>query len=181
MILSFSPGQHKRLRALYFAAGSAEGKLRFAQSCLTLARRGYALDDFLQGEGPDGLYQEMLDEALAAHLGHRAGYIYLAVHPIYTTGLYKVGATRKTPEERMRSLTTAGIPGQFTLVKAWPVPDAFAAEASCARTLAQRRIQREFYEGTYPALTTAMQGVVDAEWRLVRSLSQAIEMPLTSS
>ena len=80
----------------------------------------------------------------------------------------------------MRSLTTAGIPGQFTLVKAWPVPDAFAAEARCARTLAQRWIQREFYEGTFPELTAAIQGVVEAEWRLVRSLSQAIETPLPS-
>jgi hypothetical protein len=180
MISSLSAGQHKRLRAQYFSAASAEGMPRFAQSCLTLARRGYALADFLEGEGPEGVYQEMLDEALAAHMASRAGHLYLAVHPIYAARLYKVGATRKTPEERMRSLTTAGIPGQFTLVKAWAVPDAFAAETCCKRTLAQRRIRGELYEGTYPELTAAMQGVVDAEWRLVCSLSQAIEMPLTS-
>jgi hypothetical protein len=176
----FTPSQQKRLRLQYFSATSREGQLRFAQTCLTLVRRGYRLLDFFEQERLADEYQEMLDEAMAAYISSKSGHLYLAVNPIYTSGLYKVGATRKTPEDRMRSLTTAGIPGKFTLVKSWAVPDAFAAEAHCARTLAQRQIQREFYEGPYPELTAAIDGVVAEEWRLARTLSQAIELPLTS-
>lgn len=170
----------KRLQSLYFSATTAAGQVKFATACLALGRQGYPLADFFEQEGLGDVYQEMLDESMAAHLKRRAGHIYLAVHPIYIQGLYKIGATRKTPEERRRSLTTAGIPGQFTLVKSWPVPDAFAAEAHCARTLSQRRVQREFYEGTFPELTAAIDGVVELEWRLAQLLSPAIKSPLHS-
>jgi hypothetical protein len=176
----FKPSQQKRLRLQYFAATGREGQLRFAETCLTFARRGYQLQDFFEQEGLVDEYQEMLDEAMLAYVASKSGYLYLAVNPIYASGLYKVGATRKTPADRMRSLTTAGIPGQFTLVKSWQVPDAFAAEAHCALTLAQRRIQREFYEGTFPELTSAIDGVVAEEWSLFHKVSQAIELPLTS-
>lgn len=176
----FSPRQLKRLQSLYFSATTTAGQVKFATACLQLGRKGYPLGDFFEQEGLGDVYQEMLDESMAAHLKRRAGHIYLAVHPIYIQGLYKIGATRKTPEERRRSLTTAGIPGQFTMVKSWPVPDAFAAEAHCARTLSQRRIQREFYEGTFPELTTAIDEVVEREWRLAQMLSPAIKSPLNS-
>lgn len=171
--------QQKRLRALYFNAIGEVGQFRFAVACLKLARAGYVLADFFEQEGLLDIYQETLDLAMVTHQERRAGYLYLAVNPIYSQGLYKLGATRKTPEERRRSLTTSGIPGQFTFVKSWPVPDAFAAEAHCARTLSQRRIQREFYEGTYPELTAAIDGVVDLEWRLAQLLSPAIKSPLS--
>jgi hypothetical protein len=180
LTLDLSPRQRKQLQKLYFAAVSAEGQLRFAEKCLELSRRGFSVQSFFHDEGLADCYQELLDESLANYIKGKAGHLYLAVHPIYSEGLYKVGATRKTPEQRMQSLTTAGIPGQFTLVKSWAVPEPFAAEAHCARTLSQRRVQREFYEGTFPELTAAIDGVVDEEWRMVRQLSPAIEMPLTS-
>lgn len=174
---SLTLSQQKRLRSLYFAAVSREGKLCFAQTCLKFARKGYCLSDFFERECLDGLYQEMLDEALAAHFEQNSGHVYLAVNPIYPKGLYKVGATRKTPEDRRRSLSTAGIPGQFILVKTWPVPSAFAAETHCKQALLLRRVQREFYEGTFLELTTAMDEVVTEEWRLARALSQTFELP----
>jgi hypothetical protein len=180
LTLDLSPRQRKQLQKLYFGSESPQAKLRFAEKCMELSRRGFSVQAFFREEGLDDCYQELLDEALALYLATKSGHLYLAVHPIYTAGLYKVGATRKTPEERMQSLTTAGIPGHFTLVKSWPVLEPFAAEAHCARTLAQRRVQREFYEGTFPELTAAIDGVVDEEWRLARTLSPAIEMPLTS-
>lgn len=171
--------QQKRLQSLYFAATDESGLFHFAVTCLKFARAGYLLADFFEQEGLLDVYQETLDLAMSAHHARRAGYLYLAVNPIYSQGLYKVGATRKTPEERRRSLTTSGIPGQFTFVKSWFVPDAFAAEAHCAKTLTQRRIQREFYEGTYPELTAAIDGVVDLEWRLAQLLSPAIKSPIS--
>jgi hypothetical protein len=180
MVPDFKPSQQTRLRSQYFSAVTLEGKLRFAQTCLTLARRGYRISDFFEKEGLKEVYQEMLDEALAAHFERKSGHLYLASHPIYARGLYKIGATRKTPEDRMRSLATAGIPGHFILVKSWAVPDVFAAEAHCARTLSQRRAQREFYAGTFLELTTAMDGVATEEWRTARALSPAFEVPLTS-
>jgi hypothetical protein len=180
LALDLSPRQRKHLQKLYFAAVSDEGQLRFAEKCLELSRRGFSVQTFFYDEGLVECYQELLDESLSNYINRKAGHIYLAVHPIYSAGLYKIGATRKTPDERIQSLTTAGIPGQFTLVKSWPVPEPFAAEAHCARTLSQRRVQREFYEGTFPELTAAIDGVVAEEWRLVCQLSQAVAMPLTS-
>jgi hypothetical protein len=174
---NFTLGQQKKLRFQYFSAGNREGKLRFAQTCLHLTRRGYCLGDFFEREGLDGVYQELLDEALELHNQHKSGHLYLAVNPIYATSLYKIGATRKAPEERMRTLKTAGIPSQFTLVKAWPVPDVFAAEAHCRRALAERWVQREFYEGAYSELIEVLQRIVEDERDLVRKLSRAIELP----
>jgi len=180
MVPLLTPSQQARLRRRYFESESPEGALRFAQTCIALTRRGHSVGGFFDLEGLGELYQETLDEAMAAHLERRSGFVYLAAHPIYPQGLYKIGETRKTPDERMRSLTTSGIPGRFVLVKAWRVPDSFAAEASCVRTLSQRRIEREFYEGTFADLTKAIDGVVQREWDLFRTVSPAIELPFTS-
>lgn len=180
LTLDLSPRQRKQLQKLYFAAVNPASQLAFAEKCLALSRRGFSVQSFFQEEGLADCYQELLDESLANYIERKCGHLYLAVHPIYSVGLYKVGVTRKSPEQRMKSLPTAGIPGQFTLVKSWPVPEPFAAETHCARTLSQRHVQGELYEGTFPELTAAIDGVVDEEWRLVCQLSPAIEMPITS-
>lgn len=153
----------------------------FAEKCLELSRRGFSVQSFFQDEGLADCYQELLNEALACYIERKAGHVYLSVHPIYPAGLYKIGATRKTPEERMQSLPTSGLPGQFVLVKSWAVPEPFAAETHCKRTLAQRHVQGELYEGTFLELTAVMDGVVDEEWRLVRQLGPAVGIPLTSN
>lgn len=178
--LNLSLRQRKHLQKLYFSATSVEGHLHFAEKCLELSRRGFSVAEFFRDEGLADCYQDQLDESLARYIEQKSGHVYLAVHPIYPTGLYKIGATRKTPEQRMQSLPTSGLPGHFVLVKSWAVPEPFAAETHCKRTLAQRRVQGELYEGTYSELIAAIDGVVGAEWHLARSLSPAVEMPLTS-
>lgn len=169
--------QKSRLRRAYFGACDPEGNARFADVCLKLSRQGYRIHDFFASEDVCDLYSETLDEAMQTRLKTKAGHLYLAANAIYSPGLYKIGLTRQAPADRMRSLRTAGIPSPFTLVKAWAVPDVFAAEASAHRLLRDRRVEGEFYEGTHSLLARLLEDVVEREWGVAHDVCPNLKLP----
>lgn len=128
------------------------------------------MDDFLVVEGLEDLYRDHLESALEGFGTKRRGFLYLAANAAFSPGLYKIGMTRKTPESRRKSLTTAGVPVDFILVKTWEVPDVFGAESQCRRVLGERRVAREFYKGTYTELTTLLDELVENEHDVARRL-----------
>ncbi|RYH65636.1 MAG: GIY-YIG nuclease family protein [Alcaligenaceae bacterium] len=120
------------------------------------------------------------------------GYLYMARNPFYFNGLYKLGYTTQTPQERLHWLNTEHreVPdvGEFNLVHAVRVPAAYDAERALFDLLAaDRPVQkREFFlhsetllkralDATH-AFTLGNAGALD-EFVLWRERSRAVEPP----
>ena len=68
-----------------------------------------------------------------------AGYVYAAKNPFFGS-LVKIGATTKTPYERLKALSGAGVPEPFTLLASVATSEPFTLEKRAHRHFDSMRI-----------------------------------------
>lgn len=84
--------------------------------------------------------------------GRNPGYIYVMRSAAHPRDLFKIGLTRRSPEQRAAELTRdTSAPDQFLVVQDWAVSDCVLAEERIHRALEGYRInpRREFFSAPY--------------------------------
>ncbi|MBU0654638.1 MAG: GIY-YIG nuclease family protein [Gammaproteobacteria bacterium] len=76
-----------------------------------------------------------------------SGYLYILSNPSFP-GLLKIGHTTETPEQRLRQLSTTGVPSPFVLEACFLVTNSLALEQAVHGLLVQHRFSqnREFFK-----------------------------------
>lgn len=158
-------------RRLYrcFETGDAAG---FVDACLDLLRHNRPLASFFSGA--EEVFADMVDVGLQHHIAHQSGFIYLATNPVYGVNVYKIGKTRKAPNERMLTLETSGVLGQFILAGAWPSRDLDRSERRCHHVLSTCRLEGEFFRGDYRELIPVLEGVLQEEAEAMATLQKMV-------
>ncbi|WP_187627572.1 GIY-YIG nuclease family protein [Paraburkholderia sp. UCT31] len=165
--------QHK-LQTLYLA-NTDYASAAFVDFSLELLRRGIDLAGvFFEAEEA---YASTVVDGLSGHFARQRGFIYLATNPVYRGTVYKVGLTRQRPDERMRSLATAGVLGHFMLVKDWPSRDVQRSEIRAHQALAAYNVQGEFFEAHYTVAIAAIDDVLLEERGAFDELYRLCGMP----
>lgn len=117
---------------------NANDSVRFAERTLTLARRGVRIP----------LAEELLFDFAAESLQDwarsRGGHVYAVVNPLFPN-VVKIGQTGQTPEARVKTLSAAGLPLEYTLIGSAWFPDRHWAEAEMHRRFAHRHVCKEFF------------------------------------
>lgn len=93
-------------------------------------------------------------------------YLYVMVNPAHKTGLFKVGYTTRTPEERARELSSnTANPAHYLVVESWQVKDGKMAEKEVHRKLDKYRLagNREFFQVGYEILRGIIIGSIRRE------------------
>ncbi|WP_181376214.1 GIY-YIG nuclease family protein [Novimethylophilus kurashikiensis] len=125
-----------------------------AAKAVQLARKGKSMP---MEDGPVGdLLRDALVEGLADWVKAKTGYVYLASNP-GTTNLYKIGQTRSSLEQRMRSLNGAGVLVPWQAVMAWQVYDAPGLEARIHAACADLRIKGELFQAPWRELVSRIE------------------------
>ena len=78
-------------------------------------------------------------------------------------GMYKVGKTTSSPEQRMNQLYTTGVPTPFHLEVSIAVIEALHSERSAHKALADYRVsgRREFFKGDMAEIVAAILSAID--------------------
>jgi hypothetical protein len=87
-------------------------------------------------------------------------YLYVLVNPAHKQGLFKVGYTTRTPEERARELSShTGNPTNYLVVESWRVKDGKETERIVHHRLEKYRLSgnREFFLVDY----TTLRAIID--------------------
>lgn len=145
-----------------------------AKKAVAYCRKGVELPlDF----GPVG---DMLREAIEAGIGlwyeQSRGHIYLAQNAGWPD-VYKIGCTRKSVEQRMRSLNGEGLLTPWQVLGVWDVYDAHGLEAQVHRRISKKRLRGELFKGPVAELQEAIEQVL-AEDRA--RMNQGLECVLGS-
>lgn len=95
------------------------------------------------------------------------GYIYIAHSPALKEDIFKVGMTRRKPEDRVEEFSQGtGVPARFLVQRKWKVSDCVACESQIHRALSSYRIYagREFFQLSYDNLFRIVnETVIDYE------------------
>lgn len=97
----------------------------------------------------------------------KAGYIYMSSSPALKEDIFKVGMTRRKPEDRMEELGQGtGVPARFLILHSWTVSDCVKAESLIHEALKQYRLNpnREFFQ----ASSEKIYGIAD---QIVRDIN----------
>lgn len=87
-------------------------------------------------------------KSVQAWVTDRQGIVYVVANPMHL-GFYKVGQTGASLAERLQTLNSAGVVGQFVEVHQAAVPDRFAVEAAVHRSLTETVPRhKEFFQCT---------------------------------
>lgn len=75
-------------------------------------------------------------------------YLALAPYTINEQSIVKIGCTRGSPSRRVRALSSAGVPGKFSLVCYFTIQNGFDLERYLIRNMARYRLfgNRELFE-----------------------------------
>lgn len=95
--------------------------------------------------------------------GPDPGWIYVMRTAMHRGDIFKVGLTRRHPEERADELSRqTNAPDRFFVLCQWPAGDCARAEALVHAALAERRLndRREFFEIPLRQLISTIQGVL---------------------
>lgn len=152
---------YDRLLKTLLSALDAENDRQFTRSLrLFLLKHGSSAWRSATSAHPLG--DELNDHAHAcmnAHFQKSRGYLYVAANPMLE-GFVKVGTTTLPPNKRMKSLTSAGVVGEFFLLKSWFVHDRFAIEALAHRHLAGPLRHKEFFKVHWEVAFTAVEQAI---------------------
>lgn len=118
---------------------NANDSARFAERALTLARRGTRIPL------SDELLFDFAVESVSGWAQSRGGFVYAATNPLFPH-VVKIGQTgQRQPQTRVKALSTAGLPVEFTLVGSAWFPDRHWAEAELHRMFRTRHAGKEFF------------------------------------
>lgn len=118
---------------------NANNSARFAERALTLARRGTRIPL------SDELLFDFAVESVSGWAQSRGGFVYAATNPLFPH-VVKIGQTgQRQPQTRVKALSTAGLPVEFTLVGSAWFPDRHWAEAELHRMFRSRHAGKEFF------------------------------------
>ncbi len=108
------------------------------------------------------------------------GYVYVLNNAAHS-GLLKIGGTARTVEDRVRELSTTGVPSRFAIVYSARVSDWEEAESEIFAALADRRYepQREFFEMSVQEAITIVSGIA-SKHPVVEPPSPNVETPLAT-
>lgn len=128
-----------------------------AKKAVAYCRKGIVLPiDF----GPVGdLIRESIIEGLPLWHAQSRGQLYLAQNDGWPD-VYKIGCTRKSVEQRMRSLNGEGLLTPWQVLGVWEVYDAHGLEAQVHRKIANKCLRGELFQGPVPELKTAIEQVL---------------------
>lgn len=128
-----------------------------ATRAVQLARAGEAL--FFE-DGPIGdIERDALAAGLALWLKSKEGLLYLAANASWP-GLFKIGCTRKSVEERMRQLSGTGVATPWVALASWRVHDAHGLEALVHRACAPWCLKGELFEAPKEELQSAIEALI---------------------
>lgn len=102
----------------------------------------------------------------------RKGYVYAMQPP--NSDLYKVGRTSKNPFLREKSLTTAGVIGEYRLKWCAEFANASWAEAEIHKTLAEYHDTKEFFKAPLQVIMDAIEDQVEEENNLLKHLQKDV-------
>lgn len=143
--------------------------LEAAGRAVRLARRGLP-PDF--EDGPIGdIERDALVDGIPLWLGTRRGWLYLASNDAWP-GLYKVGCTRKTVEQRLAELSGTGVATPWRRVRSWGAYDAHGLEALAHAACKPCLFRGEMFQAEPRQLAAAVSHAIQADReRLLRNLS----------
>lgn len=107
----------------------------------------------------------------------RKGYVYIMQPP--TSDLYKVGRTSKNPFVREKTLTTAGVIGEYRLKWCAEFANSSWAEAAIHTNLSTYHDTKEFFKAPLDVLKETLEQQVKIEDNLLKDLQK--ELLLTQS
>lgn len=148
--------------------------LEAAARAVKLARRGQP-PEF--DEGPLGdIERDELVDGLPLWLGTRRGWLYLARNDAWP-GLYKVGCTRKSVEQRLHDLSGTGVPTPWVRVRSWGAYDAYGLEARAHAACADWRYQGELFMADPRLIAGAVVHAIEADRELLLRHLSSIFVP----
>jgi hypothetical protein len=167
---NLTPASSRKLNSLY-RSYSEHAPLKFVQYCLYLCDQNIDISPYFQGA--HSVFEDYVKEGMDEYKKRFAGYIYLSVNPFMGKDIHKVGMTRKTPNERMKTLSTAGTLGDFIVVQSWETFNVEVTEKKCHRSLKDYFVQKEFFKGAYTLLIPPINLVIKEEKQNILSLISA--------
>lgn len=93
-----------------------------------------------------------------------AGYIYVMRSAAHEKNIFKVGLTRRTPEERSNELSrSTSAPDHFHVMEEWDVKDCVLAEKLIHERLHEFRVnpKREYFKAPYKVIFRIIDSVID--------------------
>ncbi len=142
--------------------------LATAQRAIQTARAGGSLS-FDEGEMGD-YERDALVEGLPLWFKTKAGNLYLAAN-VSWPGLFKIGCTRRTVEQRMRQLSGSGVATPWLALQSWRVHDAHGLEARVHKACEAWRFKGELFKADAQHLVAIVDQVVgDDVLRLEKTL-----------
>jgi hypothetical protein len=93
------------------------------------------------------------------------GYIYVMRSAAHDKNVFKVGLTRRTPEERSKELSrSTSSPDHFHVMEEWDVEDCVLAEKLIHKKLNKYRVnpKREYFEAPYKVIFKVIDEVIDS-------------------
>lgn len=92
-----------------------------------------------------------------------AGYLYVMRQPTLEENIFKVGLTRRTPEQRSKELNKTGSPDNFFVVNSYYTKDCIWAESQVHEKLKEFRLsdRREFFRCDLKYILDTCEKVTD--------------------
>ena len=109
---------------------------------LDFIRQGHDVSDLV--ENIPRLYDQ-LEESARQWIQTQMGLIYVVRNP-FLPGMVKVGLTRQSIDQRLRSLSTEGLPGNFEVINTWNTLSVFDVESAIHRELESIHVGKEFFK-----------------------------------
>lgn len=175
MLPELHPLTRRRLEKAFFANDAKT----FGAVAARAIRKGVQLPG---AEATNALADDWADfthRSLAEHFHRAQGYVYLITGHAQA-GLVKVGQTRKSPEERARTLYTAAVLLPLRVLEAWRVHDRHWVERETHRQLVRQQVPRakEFFSADIPLIQTCIEQVIEADRK--RFAAQGVHLVLPS-
>lgn len=114
-------------------------------------------------DGPVGDFErDALSAGLPRWFKAKSGQLYLAANASWP-GLFKIGCTRRSVEQRMQQLSRTAVVTPWLALKAWSVHDAYGLEAQAHRACEAWRLQGELFQADPNALAQLIDEVVASD------------------
>lgn len=144
-----------------------------AIKAVQLARKGKGVPF---EDGPVGdMVRDALSEGLPEWGAARSGYLYLACNPA-APDLYKIGRTKESVEQRMKTLNGPGVLVPWRAVLSWKVYDAPGLEALAHTACAEFRVKGEMFQAPWQELAARIEAVLAEDTRRLRAELGAFDL-----